>query len=241
MEGKVRRNETLDQQVYKILRDAFAKGEFKQGDRLVESAIAEQLGISRTPVREAIRKLEIEGLVVRGNAGVFVNIPCRADIAEVYAARAHLEGLAAHIAANSAAETDLVQIKKVLKLEEEVRKDDIPRIIELDERFHRLLVKTSRNKKLIAIIDQLEVFTPENERLAIFSDWRDYQVTHKEIYQAIINRDAHLAEELAKKHIIDTGFRIYEKLTHLRQGDFKHTPTKFYLKNMYQYYFGKEV
>lgn len=240
MEGKILRNQTLDQQVYTLLKETIAKGEYGQGDRLVETAIAEEFNISRTPVREAIRKLETEGLVIRGSSGVTVNIPCRADIAEAYAVRAHMEGLAACIAAQSAEEDDLAELRQVLEEERKVDLDNIHEILEIDTKFHVILIKISKNNRLITMFEQFNILTPENERLAIYSDWGVYKTQHEEIYKAIENRQYSLAEELAKRHIIEKGYRIYENLTKLRNGDVKHTPTKFYIKNTYKLYFEKK-
>ena len=239
VEGKIFRNQTLDQQVYSLIREAIAKGKYAQGDRLVEATIAEELSISRTPVREAIRKLETEGLVVRGSSGVTVNIPCRADIAETYAVRAHMEGLAACIAAQAADEDDLNALRKILDQEKKADSKNIHELISIDSMFHMLVVKISKNNRLLRMFEQFNVQTPENDRLVIYSDWDEYITQHEEIYKAIENRSCFLAEELAKKHIIEKGYRIYENLTKLRDGDIKQTPTKTYIKGAYKMFFGK--
>ncbi|MGO0802558.1 GntR family transcriptional regulator, partial [Clostridioides difficile] len=143
--------------VFENLREAILEGKLKPGQRLMEVQLAEQLGVSRTPVREAIRKLELEGLVVMlPRKGAYVANMSLKDIMDVLEVRASLEGLAAYLAAERISDED---IKKLKDISEEFKKStlesDVDALLKLDVEFHECIFKATNNKKLIQLINSL--------------------------------------------------------------------------------------
>ena len=143
--------------VFNTLRQAILKGELKPGERLMEIQLAEELGVSRTPVREAIRKLELEGYVIMmPRRGTYVaNLSIR-DINEVFEIRTSLESLSNGLAAERITNEELEQLQRLLvEIGNDIEKNDMEKIVEVDTKFHDLLYQASRNQRLIGIISNL--------------------------------------------------------------------------------------
>lgn len=192
--------------VFDVMREAIVSGKLKPGERLMELQLAEEMGVSRTPVREAIRKLELEGLIVTiPRKGAYVAGLTLKDAAEVFEIRGSLEGLAANLAAERITEEEIEKLERVLvQTKECISKKDIKTLVERDEEFHDIICNASRNKKLTAILNNLREqihrfrvtsLTKNPERLkGIFEE-------HERILAAIGSRDPERAEELVKEHI----------------------------------------
>lgn len=191
--------------VFENLREAIVEGRLKPGQRLMEVQLAEQLGVSRTPVREAIRKLELEGLVVMlPRKGAYVANMSLKDIIDVLEIRASLEGLGASLAAERISESDL---KKVYKISEEFEQStidsDIETLLRKDVEFHECIFKATNNKKLHQVINSLweQVY---RFRVTYISDY-DASISiveeHKLIIDAIAKGDSELAKKYATEHI----------------------------------------
>ena len=136
--------------VFENLRSAILEGKLKSGQRLMEVQLAEQLGVSRTPVREAIRKLELEGLVVMlPRKGAYVaNISVK-DLMDVLEIRASLEGLGASLAAERRTEEDIKNLEEIEEeFEQAVITQDIDMLLKKDIEFHECIFKAANNKKL---------------------------------------------------------------------------------------------
>ena len=136
--------------VFENLRSAILEGKLKSGQRLMEVQLAEQLGVSRTPVREAIRKLELEGLVVMlPRKGAYVaNISVK-DLMDVLEIRASLEGLGASLAAERRNDEDIKNLEELeVEFEEAVRTQNIDMLLKKDIEFHECIFKAANNKKL---------------------------------------------------------------------------------------------
>ena len=140
--------------VFEALRDAIIRGILKPGERLMEVQLAEELGVSRTPVREAIRKLELEDLVVMiPRKGAYVSGISLKDIADVFEVRAAVEALAAGLAAERITDEELEELERILvKKAEIIDANDLDRLVEIDISFHESLYHASRNAKLVQII-----------------------------------------------------------------------------------------
>lgn len=191
--------------VYESLKESILNGSLKPGEKLMESRIAEDLGVSRTPVREAIRKLEKEKYVkMIPRKGAYVEDLTMEDILEVLEIRIVLEGLASKLAARNISDEMKDRIRKNMKNFDNASSElDRKELISLDEKFHHIIYQSSGNKKLNEIVrelqDQFQRF-----RLSYFNELSSYMKlanSHNKLYQAIIDGDEKAAEEYAKEHI----------------------------------------
>lgn len=202
--------------VFETLREAIINAVLKPGERLMEIQLAEEMGVSRTPVREAIRKLELEGFVVMiPRKGAYVAGISMKDIADVFEIRAAMEGLAAALAAERITEEELESLERILvKIGEYVEKNDLEKLIEADTQFHETLFKASRNERLVQIVtilrEQIQRFrtaslsTPGRMKYALEE--------HKKIVEAVSERNVELARALATEHIENAENSMLEVL-----------------------------
>ena len=147
----------LREVVFETLRDAIRKGILKPGERLMEIHLAEQLGVSRTPVREAIRKLELEGYVIMmPRRGTYVSNLSIKDINEVFEIRTSLDSLASGLAAERITDEELEHLQRLLVvIGEAIKEKNMEKIVEADTKFHDILYQASRNNRLVGIIYNL--------------------------------------------------------------------------------------
>jgi DNA-binding GntR family transcriptional regulator len=203
----------VDLESYRPLRDlvldairaAIMNGTLQPRERLMEIQMAEELGVSRTPIREALRKLELEGFIVMvPRKGAYVSDLSFKDIADVFEIRAALEGLAAGLAAERITEEELERMERLLvEKQEAITQDDIGKLVDVDTKFHELMYQASRNVRLGSIIsnlrEQIQRFRltslsyPGRNKLSLEE--------HKNIVEAIQARDSQLARQLAQEHI----------------------------------------
>lgn len=195
----------LRELVFESLREAIISGQLRPGERMMEIQLAEEMGVSRTPVREAIRKLELEGLVVMiPRKGAYVAGLSMKDIADVFEIRGALEGLAAQLAAERITENELEEMERYLvKISEEIEIGDINRVVETDTDFHTLLYKASRNNRLVQIISNLreQIQRFRTTSLSYPGRMKIALEEHRKIVEAISARDVELARNLAQEHI----------------------------------------
>lgn len=202
--------------VFETLREAIISGRLKPGERMMEIQLAEELGVSRTPVREAIRKLELEGLVVMvPRKGAYVGDISSRDIVEVFEVRGALESLAAGLAAERITVEELENLERILvRIADCVEHKDLKELIEADAEFHDELYKASRNRKLAQIIlnsrEQIQRF--RSTSLATPGRMKDALDEHKKIVEAISQRNVALAQKLALEHIENAEDRLMETL-----------------------------
>lgn len=195
----------LRELVFEALREAIIQGRLHPGERLMEIQLAEELGVSRTPVREAIRKLELEGLVLMiPRKGAYVSEISMKDIADVFEIRRALEGLAARLAAERATEQEIERLERALvKIAEIAQAEDLDGAVALDTDFHEELMAASHNPRLSQLVsnlrEQIQRFRltslshPGRVKLAVEE--------HRKIVDAIASHDADLAQNLAYEHI----------------------------------------
>ena len=192
--------------VFNTLRKAILKGELKPGERLMEIALAERLGVSRTPVREAMRKLELEGLVVmiprRGAQGV-ANITEK-DLNDVLEVRMALENLSIENACKKMTEEQLAELKKAAKVFEATMEDgNLVKLAEADVAFHEVIYQSSDNRRLNQVLNNLreQIYRYRVEYLKEEETRKLLVKEHDEIYEAIRNRDVKTAQEISYQHI----------------------------------------
>lgn len=200
--------------VFEALRDAIIKGTLKPGERLMEVQLAEELGVSRTPVREAIRKLELEDLVVMiPRKGAYVSGISLKGIADVFEVRAAVEALAAGLAAERITAEELEELERILvKKAEIIEANDLDRLVEIDTLFHECLYQASRNGKLVQIINNLseQIHRFRSTSLASPGRMKEALEEHRKIVEAISERNITLAQALAQEHIENAENSILE-------------------------------
>ncbi|MDA8235801.1 MAG: GntR family transcriptional regulator [Clostridia bacterium] len=202
--------------VFESLREAIINGNLKPGERMMEIQLAEEMGVSRTPVREAIRKLELEGFVVMvPRKGAYVAGISIKDIADVFEIRAALESLAAGLAAERITEEELESLERSLvKVAEATEANDLESIINMDTDFHEILYKASRNERLVQIISNLreQIQRFRTASLAHPGRMKFALDEHKQIVEAISQRDVEGARNLAREHIENAENSMLESI-----------------------------
>ncbi len=202
---EIKNYKPLGEVVFDYLRNAILSGELKPGERLMEVAIAEKLGVSRTPVREAIRKLEKEKFVIMiPRKGAYVADLTKKDILEVLEIRKELEGFAAQLAASRMEPEELEKLGTILEDFNTCLEDmDKKRMIEVDNAFHSTIFDASKNSRLMHMIydlhDQFQRF-----RLIYFSEFNNFkeiQASHIKIYEALSAKDEIGARREAEAHV----------------------------------------
>ena len=191
--------------VFENLREAIVEGKLKPGQRLMEVQLADQLGVSRTPVREAIRKLELEGLVVMlPRKGAYVADLSLKDMIDVLEIRASLEGLAASLAAQRISDEDIKKLESIVdEFKDSVSDLDVESLLKKDVEFHECIFKATNNQKLHQIINSLweQVYRFRFTYVSDYDSTVNIIEEHKMILDAIKNRDSELAKKYAMEHI----------------------------------------
>jgi DNA-binding GntR family transcriptional regulator len=191
--------------VYVELKQAIADGRIKAGERLRETDLAKRFGVSRTPVREALKKLEAEGLVVdQPGRGLAVTEPSPHEIMDAYLVREVLEGLAARLTAERATETDRMRLAVVLRqVQAAIEAGDSPRAIALSNQFDQLLFRATRSGRLSHMIEAARASQGRLLRLSLQYPGRLSQSAEErnEILQAIQRRDPEAAERATREHL----------------------------------------
>lgn len=207
--------------VFDTLREAIINGTLRPGERLMENQLAEELGVSRTPIREAIRKLELEGfLVMAPRKGAFVAGISLKDITDVFEVRMGLESLAAGLAAERITDEELEELGRIIVRKGEViLEGNIALFIELDAKFHDTLYQTSRNQRLVQILNNIqdEIQRFRSASLAYPGRLHKALDEHRKIVEAIAERDAARARILAREHIENAEKSLLETVRDNRE------------------------
>jgi DNA-binding GntR family transcriptional regulator len=197
---------SFGQYVYENLKRAIVRGELDPGSRVVESRVAEALGISRTPVREAIHKLEREGLLSQNpTSGFFVKGLSRADIEETFGIRGVLESYAARLAAIKHRQEELKPLEeKIREYQKYLDLKDMDALPRINTEFHDLLYALSRSPRLIKMIHDLkdQIFRFRQVILKMESMAKISNKDHRLMLQSIRKRDADVVERLVREHIL---------------------------------------
>lgn len=189
--------------VYEKLKDAILSGSFDNGARLVESDLAAQLQVSRTPVREALRRLESEGILeARLKQGLVVKEYTPDEIREIYLIREALESLAAAHAVRNASEEDIAQLEMITREMLEVA-DDPKEVFEIHRRFSETLNRASHMPTLVGIIESLRDQISRFRRVSLRSEERKEQARaeHFLLLEALKERDEEKIVTLTRSHI----------------------------------------
>lgn len=203
--------------VFKTLRKAIITGEFAPGERLMEISLANRLGVSRTPVREAIRKLELEGLVIniprRGAQVARITEKSLRDVIEV---RSVLEEFAAVLACERITEDEMEELKT---LHEQfvisIEGNDILDMVEKDEQFHDAIFRAAKNDRLISILANLreQFYRYRMEYIKDIKQRSTLVTEHQDLMNAIFRRDSEAAKKLMKDHLVNQQQGVIEAIS----------------------------
>ena len=187
---------------YSLILDAIDVGMFKPGDRLVESDLAERFGVSRTPIREALQRLETQSLLERDGRSLIVASLDHNQMAELYVVRRELEGLAASLAARHATAEE-VQVLHDMVEADDVLIDDPVELAKANRRFHQQIHLASHNRYLVQQLDLVHrsMALMATTSLAAEGRGKIAQDEHKAIVAAIADRDEAAAGKALKDHI----------------------------------------
>lgn len=192
------------------LREAILRGRFKPGERLTEVGLAKAFDVSRNPVREALRVLEVEGIVeINPRKGASVALLSTDEVQEIIELRAELEGMSARYAARRCG--DDVRANLTRLLDEGNRADennDVKVIVDLNQKFHNQIAMAGKNRFLVGFMKTLNEKTQwifaNRPQYNIADNWKE----HAAILRAVVDGDEELASVLAKRHVEDIGKEI---------------------------------
>lgn len=205
---------TLAEQVTQLLRESILNNEFAAGERLVESDLADQLSVSRTPVREALKSLEAAGLVKRlANGHVVTAERSLEDMIEAFHLRIALETYAVRLATAAITEAQLGALEQMCDEYDALDDDDGDRMMQLGEEFHNAIVEISGNRHIVRHVRDIYEYTSiYRERL--FHSPRKIQtntITHRDILEAMRDRDGRRSQQLMEEHLM-YAFNILKTL-----------------------------
>jgi len=206
---------SLSTRVFSQLRNDILNGKYQPGDSLIELKLCDELGVSRTPVREALKQLELEGLVrVIPHKGVIVTGISSQDIEDIYTIRMLIEGLAARWATEKITDEELAELKEAVELEEfYTNKNDVNHMLKFDSKFHEIIFKASKSKPLMHTLSTFHHYVQKARNISLGSPGRAREALeeHKAILQAIIDKDPDRAEKLTTQHVKNASLNLLGK------------------------------
>jgi DNA-binding GntR family transcriptional regulator len=203
----------LPKDAYMLILDAIERGDFKPGDRLVESELAEMLSVSRTPVREALQRLETQGMLSRDGRSLVVASLDHNQLAELYAVRSELEGLAARLAARHATDEEIRVLRSMVDEDRTLLGGDPRALSKANKRFHKLIHLSSHNRFLVQQLDLVHRAMALMATTSFAAEGRDLVALqeHDQIVRAIEARDGDGAYQALRAHIsmaFETRLRV---------------------------------
>lgn len=201
---------------YHRLKQAIMSGELAAGEPLVEISLAEWCGVSRTPIREALTRLEQDGLVERTDRGLVVREVSPEEVIDLYESRIVLESKAAAVAAERHTSFDLIAMRRADQRYRSVPKEDSELLAERNRDFHRSVWLASHNRSLIDLLERLDVHLGRYPMTTLAFPGR-HEVAiqeHGSLITAIAERDADLAAEIATQHFVaarDIRLKLWEE------------------------------
>lgn len=198
---------------YSLILEAIEAGIYKPGDRLVESELAERMGVSRTPVREALQRLETQGMLSRDGRSLIVASLDHNQLAELYTVRAELEGLAARLAARHATDEEIRVLRGMVEDDRALLGGDPRLLSKANKRFHRLIHLASHNRYLVQQLDLVHRAMALMATTSFAAEGRDEVAIaeHDAIVQALEAHDGDAARGALKSHIskaFETRLRV---------------------------------
>jgi DNA-binding GntR family transcriptional regulator len=198
---------SAQEKVADSVRSRIISGEFAMGAALSETNLASELGVSRTPVREALKQLQTEGLVsIRPRVGTFVNTPSRGEIIELFQMREILEGASARILAERGPVPELELLREnIAKSDAALARNDVATYVDLVSEFHQLIVMGSGNGKLVAhhtmLMNQLAFPRLVKTSLSVPGRFAKSESEHHHLLDIIETKDGATAEQFMRHHV----------------------------------------
>ncbi len=181
-------------QAYEIIRDRILNGDMPGGTKIVEEKLATDLGFSRTPIREALRQLNYEGLIVNKK----VVKPTEKDLRNLFQVRSLLEGFSAKAAATYLPKEELSELANCIAIG---REGTVEEIMTANERFHEIIVQASGNALMIDTINRMKSIIHLFRKTVVLYNRPRLIDEHEEIYEAIKQRDGETAKTLMEDHL----------------------------------------
>ena len=211
---------SLSHRVYQKIRNDILERRYKEKDELKESTLGKELGVSRTPVREALRQLELEGLVtIVPNKGAYVTGISTKDVKDIYVIRSTLEGLAVRWAIENITPRQIDELEEILMLSEFhlKRESSAEQIMELDSKFHSIFYEASGSRILQNLMSGFHDYVKSTRMNSVITEDRARKSIreHRQILKAIQEEDVDMAEQLANEH-------IWQVIHNLRKYDYEH-------------------
>ena len=209
---------SLRGRVFHRLRDDILSGRYDENEELKEMTIGEEMGVSRTPVREALRQLELEGLIqIIPNKGAYVTGITEKDVKDIYMIRSLLEGLCARWATEHITQEQMDEMEENVYLAEfHARKGHLEQLAELDNRFHDIMYEACNSKILEHQLKDFHqyVLRVRKKTLANVNRGPKSNEEHRMIMEAIRDKNADLAQQLAHQHMINAYENMVENGLH---------------------------
>jgi DNA-binding GntR family transcriptional regulator len=203
---RVAQRKSFREEVYESLKNSILRGKLKGGQRLIEEQLASQIGISRTPVREAFHKLERDELVTRLPKGGFaVREFTRGDVEEIFGIRSALESYAVFLATlHISPERIFTLEKKIEETEKAMKSKDNDKVVQLHTEFHDLLYQSCKSKKLIEMINNFRDYFYRYRPALLRTEKtiRESNQDHRDMLEAMKRKNARSAERLVRNHLI---------------------------------------
>ena len=217
---KITENEYLPLRdvVFNTIKDGILTGRLRPGERLLENQLAEELGVSRTPIREALRMLEIENLVdLIPRKGAQVRDMSEKDIKDVLEIRKVLEELASGLAAENITKQQIADLKQAhIDFVESFERGDRDGVIEADSRFHDIIFSATKNDKLKQIISNIsiQIYRYRITYLKLLTNISVPNQQHLDLIRAFEKRSPSEARAISREHIDDQAIEILKSINH---------------------------
>lgn len=205
-------NKSLTSLIFERIREDILNGRYIPGDKLVEIKLADELGVSRTPVREALKQLELDGLVDNiPNRGVVVKGITTEDIDDILMIRLCIEGLVGQWAAERINDSEIKELQEIFDLMEfYTSKKDVEKIFELNTRFHETLYQATKSRYLEGVLKDFQLFIRQSRNNSLKTEGRiEFALEeHREILKALKEHDQENTRLALTKHISASNYNI---------------------------------
>lgn len=198
-------NRSLTSIIFEKIREDILIGKYSRGEKIVEAKLAEEMGVSRTPVREALKQLELDGLVDNiPNRGVIVKGITKQDIQDIYTIRVAIEGIAAKWAIERMDERDLEKLKEIFELMEFYTfKKDVNKVAELNSRFHEIIYNSTKSRYLEHVLKDFQYFIKNTRYKSLRSEGRLESALeeHRQVLEAFSKKDVEEGVKAILRHV----------------------------------------
>ncbi|MDF2716692.1 MAG: GntR family transcriptional regulator [Paenibacillus sp.] len=207
--------QNISEELVKYIKQQIITGELNPGDRIVETKLARELGVSQTPVREAIRHLHGEGIItIVPNKGPMVRTLDMKDVFEIYSVRSMLEGLAIRLATQNATEEQIAGLESFYEQMKQKQHDEsVPSLLQDSSHIHRTIIEMAGHSRLMNMYQSISFQISLVNRLLGAKSTKQKEVDqHLELIEALKKRDPDYAEQTMRKHIF-RSYRDFVQLT----------------------------